>query len=235
MVEIQVQAQALGDPTRHAIFRHIADADAPVAIRDLTDAFALNHTTIREHLAKLVDAGLVDHFTETPSGRGRPRRRFRVDPTADGRWGVEGPYERLSGFLLTILETGETPEEVGRDAGRRAGLDQEPSTDPILGIVDYMSRNGFDPHVEPRDDGGVDVVLHSCPFATGAAAAPTIVCGLHRGLAEGVAQAVGGVAVEDLVPTDPHHARCRLRCRPTGAELHGNDRVTRSEAGTARR
>ena len=56
---LQEQARALGDPTRHAIFRHIAQAGHAVGIAELNDEFPFNHNTIRQHLAKLVAAGLV--------------------------------------------------------------------------------------------------------------------------------------------------------------------------------
>ena len=56
---LQEQARALGDPTRHAIFRYLADAGTPVDVAELTEHFGLNHNAIRQHLAKLVHAGLV--------------------------------------------------------------------------------------------------------------------------------------------------------------------------------
>ena len=40
---LQEQARALGDPTRHAIFRYVADAGTPVDVAELTKHFALNH------------------------------------------------------------------------------------------------------------------------------------------------------------------------------------------------
>ena len=51
-VELQVQAKALGDPTRHRIFRYIADAAAPVGVAELTDHVGLNHNAIRQHLVR---------------------------------------------------------------------------------------------------------------------------------------------------------------------------------------
>jgi len=59
---LQEQAR-LGDPTRHRIFRYVADAGRPVGVAELTARFELNHNAIRQHLAKLVDAGLVTEAT----------------------------------------------------------------------------------------------------------------------------------------------------------------------------
>ena len=32
MTDLEAQARALGDPTRHAIFRHIVEVDRPIGI-----------------------------------------------------------------------------------------------------------------------------------------------------------------------------------------------------------
>ena len=58
---------ALGDPTRHSIFRYVAAKRRPVDVAELTAHVGLHHNAVRQHLARLVDAGLV----EEP----RPRRR----------------------------------------------------------------------------------------------------------------------------------------------------------------
>ena len=61
---LQEQARALGDPTRHAVFRYVADSGSAVDVAELTEHFGLNHNAIRQHLAKLVDAELVTDLLE---------------------------------------------------------------------------------------------------------------------------------------------------------------------------
>jgi DNA-binding transcriptional ArsR family regulator len=68
-------------------------------VAELTAHFGLNHNAIRQHLAKLVEAGLVVETTAAARGPGRPRLLYQVDPVAESRWGVTGPYERLSVLL----------------------------------------------------------------------------------------------------------------------------------------
>lgn len=213
MPSLQVQARALGDPTRHRIFRLVADAGRPVGVAELTAELGLNHNAIRQHLAKLVDAGLVTEGTAPPAGRGRPRLTYEVDPAADGRWGVAGPYERLSVLLTELAAGDESAQEVGRRAGLR--LTAGPSADPVGTFVDQMARQGFEPTAR-RTGRRVDVVLATCPFASAVLADPDVVCELHLGLARGVAEAVGGLEVDELVAKDPRRAGCRLRCRVTG-------------------
>jgi predicted ArsR family transcriptional regulator len=207
---LQEQARALGDPTRHAIFRYLADAESPVDVAELTKHFGLNHNAIRQHLAKLVKARLVTEAQAPISGRGRPRLDYRVHPGADSRWGANGPYERLSLLLSDMLRTGDSAEEVGRRAGRRQRLGTEVADDPVGVVVDAMERQGFEPSVRARGD-RVEIVLRTCPFETTALADPDTVCAIHLGMAEGIAEQTDGqIAVDDLVRHDPRRANCRL-------------------------
>lgn len=222
MSTLQQQAKALGDPTRHAIFRRIVDADADVDVAQLTARFGLNHNAIRQHLAKLVDADLVTESRAPATGRGRPKLLYRVSPAADSRWGVAGPYERLSWLLTEIVRSGDSPVEVGRRAVEGQRLDETRSgTDPIDVLVAEMARGGFDPSVRRRGD-QVDIVLRTCPFSSTALMDPDTVCDLHLGMAHGVAELVDGLVIDELVAHDPRRANCRLRChvaRPAETEV----------------
>lgn len=208
---LQVQARALGDPTRYAIFEYVADAEVPVDVAELTAHFGLNHNAIRQHLAKLVDAQLVAEARAHGGGRGRPKLLYRAHPAADSRWGIAGPYERLSVLLAEMVRTGASAHEVGRGSvGRMRG--PRADEDPVRFVVDAMERHGFGPEVRRRRNGRTDLVLHHCPFESAVMADPDTVCDLHLGIAEGVAELTGGrVAVEELIVHDPRRAGCRLR------------------------
>ena len=99
--DLQLEAKALGDPTRHRLFRYIADAQAPVTVAELTVYAGLNHNAIRQHLAVLKDAGLVTEEAERRDRPGRPRLLYRLHPEAAGEWGTPGAYAWLAG-LLTV-------------------------------------------------------------------------------------------------------------------------------------
>lgn len=211
MPTLQIQARALGDPTRHEIFRYLADAGAAVDVAELTAHLGFNHNAIRQHLAKLVDAGLVVESAAPPSGRGRPRLRYVVDPSTESRWGVTGPYERLAMLLTEVVRSGDTPVEVGRRAGLRQRLGDHLPTEPVTSFVDQMARQGFEPAVRQHGD-AIDVTLQACPFASAVLTDPDTVCELHLGLVQGIAEAVGGIVVDELAPNDPRQAHCRVRC-----------------------
>ncbi len=210
MSTIQEQARALGDPTRHAIFRYVVDAGEPVGVGELTDHVGLNHNAVRQHLTKLVAADLLIEGRSATGGPGRPRLVYTAAPAVESRWGATGPYERLALLLTEIIRTGETPVEIGRRAGRQEAAGHPAGDDAVAALVRTMTRSGFDPTVEQRD-GGVDLVLHTCPYESTVLADPDTICELHRGLAMGVVEEVGGAVVDDLVRQDPRNAQCRLR------------------------
>ena len=211
----QVQARALGDPTRHSIFRYVAAKRRPVDVAELTAHVGLHHNAVRQHLARLVDAGLVEEASAPPQGRGRPRLVYAVAPNVDSRWGVVGPYEQLTVLMSEIIRSGDSPVVVGERAGRAASGDVDASdsgADPVDVLVEQMARYGFEPTATQQGD-AVDILLHTCPFETTALADPDTVCGLHLGIARGVAAARGGLVVDELVRNDPREARCVLHCR----------------------
>jgi predicted ArsR family transcriptional regulator len=208
MTSLQLQARALGDPTRHAVFRYVVDAGRPVGVAELTEHFGFNHNAIRQHLAKLVAAGLVLEATAAPAGRGRPRLEYTADPAASGPWGAGGPYERLSRLLVEIIRSGLSPEEVGRRAADGFRV-PTPSGDAVADIAAAMARQGFEPEVRTGRRRG-EVVLRTCPFESAALADRETICALHLGIAEGLAEGTS-VVVEELVANDPRRADCRIR------------------------
>jgi len=209
------QARALGDPTRHAIFRRLAEADGPRTVPELTDHVGRHHTAVRQHLAKLVGAGLVTEESEPRSTRGRPRLRYAVAPEAAGLWNVPSPYERLAVLLAEALRTGEAPADVARRAGHPSSPPVAP--DPTEALAAEVARQGFEPSLRSRR-GGVEIVLGRCPYQAAALANPEAVCGLHLGLARAAADRIGGVEVAALVPRDPRRAGCRIVLRAASQE-----------------
>jgi predicted ArsR family transcriptional regulator len=214
-MNLQEQARALGDPTRHAIYRHLSEAARPLGITELTDLVGVTHNAIRQHLAKLADAGLVLEGRAAPAGRGRPRLVYEVHPAAAGAWAVAGPYERLSRLLVEIIRTGRTAEEVGRAAADEFRV-PVPTGDGAADIHGAMARQGFEPETVDRRL-GPEVVLHTCPFESVAQADRATVCALHLGIAEGLADGTS-VVVKELVANDPRRAACRIRLAPAAAD-----------------
>lgn len=211
MSDLLTQSRALGDPTRHELFRYIANAKNPVEVEELTKHLGLHHNAIRQHLAKLVNANLVVEATVPSAGRGRPRLCYSLDASAESRWGVTGPYERLSLLFSEIIRSGDTPVEVGIRTGKKIVSKVGQDSDPVENLVEAMARHGFEPKAKRRGN-KVDIVFGACPFETTALADPDTVCGLHRGLAIGAAESLDGLVIDELAEHDPRRGTCRLRC-----------------------
>lgn len=200
-----LRAKALSASRRVEIVSLLRSAGAPVTAGALAAALGIHHTAVRQHLALLVEAGLVTSHPMPVEGRGRPRTGYLVvEPGA--------PYRELAGMLAEAVRTGRTARETGREAGLRI----EPSVDgPLVTLRDEAARLGFDPELhdpQSHDEGDTqDVVLHSCPFADLAAEQPDMVCDLHVGLAEGIAERAGGMVVLGISLADPHRGGCRIR------------------------
>ncbi len=216
----QADAEALADPTRFRLFDVLRRADGPMTVADLTAVVGVHHTAVRQHLAKLRDAGLVTEERAAPSGRGRPHLLYRIRLGQASGAGVSGAYQRLAVLLAAAVRSGRSAREVGREAGREVAREtaleaQEPDQqDPVRIVVDEAERLGFRPAVEDTDT-GVDVVLRHCPFRDVAADDPETVCSLHLGMAEGVAEEAGGLDVLGMVVNDPYRAGCRMQLRRT--------------------
>lgn len=210
--DMQREARALGDPTRHRLFRYIAAAPAAVSVAELTGFVRLNHNAVRQHLAVLRDAGLVIEEAERRDRPGRPRLLYRLQPEAAGGWGTAGPYAWLAGMLSAAVRRGLGARQAGRQEGHRRAADLAGSGDPAAVLEAEMTRRGFRPSRAGREP-TVELVLGRCPFAEVAAADPETVCQLHLGLAEGLAEGLGGLTVDGLAVMEPHRAGCRLAMR----------------------
>jgi predicted ArsR family transcriptional regulator len=218
---VQRQARALGDPTRYDIFRFVADAQGPVRVATLARYLGFNHNAVRQHLAKLTEAGLLTEERASPTTTGRPPLEYRVAPTAMGSWGAPGPYELLALMLLEIAEGDRTPGEAGRDAGRALGATFADGADPLDAVEREMARRGFEPRREAHGT-VTELVLQRCPFLAAASAHPDVVCEIHRGLAAGILDGMAaGLQVSDLVVRPPAEAGCRLRIEPRTAPAPG--------------
>lgn len=79
---VEQEARALGDPTGHRLFRHIAETQRPVGVAELTELVGLNHNAVRQHLAVLNDAASSSAGWNDATGPGAPARCTGSTPTS---------------------------------------------------------------------------------------------------------------------------------------------------------
>jgi predicted ArsR family transcriptional regulator len=199
-------ARALSAPLRRRIFDLIAVSERPVSVGELTETLGCNHNAVRQHLARLMEAGLVEETVEDRTVPGRPRKLYVASAPPN-------PYSRLARLLLSLRARGGTPRAAGREQGRIDAA-YAATEDPIDALEADARRNGFAPRRVTKGR-RVELVLDACPLADAAVDDPRTVCALHRGLAEGLVEELGGATVEHFTAHEPHTAGCRIGLRRT--------------------
>ena len=200
--------KALGDNTRYAIYLELARSAVPLATADVAETLGLHPNTVRPHLERLRDLGLLEVQIDNRGAVGRPHHRYSLAPDAPS-FGLEPPtFPILADMLLRAAALagadGADANQAGRERGARDGHAAAGST-CLEALVAELDRLGFDPAVA-GDDRAATIGFTHCPFQALAQANPQLVCGLHRGLVEGFVDAVGGaevVAFRSLVDRDP--------------------------------
>jgi predicted ArsR family transcriptional regulator len=207
--------KALGDETRFSMYQELAASTAALGANELAERLGLHANTVRLHLERLREAGLVDVEAVHRGTVGRPQHVYSLSPGAPGL-GFDPPsYTLLAGLLASMAE------RVGADAvdavatGRAWGAEAGRRTNAkscATALAAEMHRLRFDPATETTDD-TVEIAFLHCPFRELAEAYPELVCSLHRGICEGVVESVGGGSVTDfatLYDRDPCRVSVRL-------------------------
>lgn len=204
----------LGDPRRLAIIEALKEG--PRQIPELARLLGVHPATVRAHLEKLRDAGVLEEVPGIPTGRGRPSKRYQLrEPLLAG-----DPEVRLFiGGLVSLLRMacGEAAvpaaEEEGARQGRELGRSfRHPSEEQAVRVVvETLERLSFNPSPPVRQKEVVAVDLRHCPFGVdpdnidGA-----VVCAFHAGLVRGLAEVASGehlsVRLRPFVGPD----RCRV-------------------------
>ena len=210
-MELEV-LKALGDETRHALYREIAGSTAPRSASELADALGLHPNTVRLHLERLRDAGLIEVEAIHRGTVGRPQHRYSLAPGAPGL-GFDPPaHVLLSGLLAALAEAtgadGSAARATGRAWGRKAA--ERTSEQSCLALLaQELDHLGFEPAADDTAtlNGSTRIEFLHCPFRELAEAYPDLVCNLHLGIVEGVAESRRGTveAFSSLYEPDPCH------------------------------
>jgi predicted ArsR family transcriptional regulator len=191
--------KALGDNTRYAIYLELARAPRPLATAEIAETLGLHANTVRPHLERMREVGLLDVVTDARGTVGRPQHRYSLAADAPSL-GFEPPaFPVLARMMLRMASAAGVPAtdalEAGReqgvvDAGRHRGACEQ-------ALNAELAELGFDPE-SVLDDSGLTVAFTRCPFRELAEANPELVCSMHRGLVEGFVEARGDGTVVDF-------------------------------------
>src|SRR5438552_5574260 len=119
--------KALGDETRYAMYEELARSTAALSASDLAERLGIHANTVRLHLERLREVGLVDVEAVHRGTVGRPQHLYFLSVGAPGL-GFDPPAHALLAGLLAALaervgadaaEAAQTGRVWGTDAGRR--------------------------------------------------------------------------------------------------------------------
>ena len=218
--------KALGDNTRYAIYLELARSRSPRSTAEVAETLGLHPNTVRPHLERMREVGLLEVAAEGRGTVGRPQHRYGLAPDAPSL-GLEPPaYPLLAGMLArAAAAAGISPAEAaaaGGEQGRAlaraaatpgAGNGRSPGRRCATALVAMLADLGFDPAAVDDDD-LLTVAFTHCPFQDQAEAHPEVVCHLHRGLIQGFVEEIGAGSVErfgTLVDRDPCQVELSFR------------------------
>ena len=206
--------KALGDNTRYAIYLELARSPKPLATADIAESLDLNPNTVRPHLERMREVGLLEVSAEVRTAVGRPQNLYALSDGAPSL-GLEPPtFPMLARMLVRLAEaTGATSDDaadVGREQGQVDAGVYTSAASCLEALVDRLDRLGFDPAVDGSEEGETAVIAFAhCPFRELAEAHPDLVCSLHRGMVEGFVEAMGDAQVEEFHPL-VHRQPCQV-------------------------
>jgi predicted ArsR family transcriptional regulator len=217
--------RVLGDNTRYAIYLELARSPRPIATAEIAEMLGLHPNTVRPHLDRMREVGLLEVSTDARGEVGRPQHRYALVADAPSL-GLEPPtMPVLARMALTMARRlGASPADadaVGQTEGAARAARYAAAPSALEALVADLDRLGFDPVVtEPDagsemedgdDDGPVTAVVAfaNCPFADLARHQPDLVCSLHRGLVAGFVAEMGDAEVAEFCSL-VHRTPCQV-------------------------
>ena len=185
--------KALADDTRFRLYRYLGLSGRPVSVRELSQRLSLHPNTLRPHLRRLEEAGLVARELRRGSTVGRPQTLYSVAaPPGDEGKGYRLLAEILAGAVAgtrALPRARELAEEWGRylvsQSGPKPGV-RLPRGRRIALLQEAMARAGFEPRFRRQGKETIEVLLRACPFRELTEDHREVACTLHRGLLEGM-------------------------------------------------
>ncbi len=193
--------KALGDNTRYAIYLELARSPLPLTTAEIADILDLHVNTVRPHLERMRDVGLLHVDSEARGQVGRPQHRYSLASDAPALGLEPSPFPMLTSVLLQAAAAGgldgEDLADAAREQGRADAHGWPAGTGALDALIVEQAKLGFDPEMI-EDDEGATVAFAHCPFRALAEAHPDLVCRVHCGLVEGLVDELGDVEIGEF-------------------------------------
>jgi predicted ArsR family transcriptional regulator len=183
---------ALAEPARRDLYLYVVAQLEPVSRDQAAAGVGLPRHTVKFHLDKLVDEGLLDTEFRRLSGRrgpgaGRPTKLYRRSARQVAVTLPERHYDLAAQILATAVAAAardgapvlDAVQHAATQAGHRLGAAERAhdgglAPDRPDSIAAVLATHGYEPRV--RGDG---IVLANCPFHALAREHTALVCGMN--------------------------------------------------------
>lgn len=190
--------KVLADGSRYAIYQEMAAAGRAMTTNEIAERLDLHPNTVRLHLEKMREVGLLEVSPDRHGSVGRPQHRWSV-VAGTPALGFEPAGYRLLAHLLAELAArapidAEAVAGIGRDRLRatvapgpplagvgvagpnaspaRSAVPRRPDADACLrSIIEQLAELGFDPTVDPPTGDPLDGDAAGSPTDGGAVVA----------------------------------------------------------------
>lgn len=214
-----INAQRTRTASRLRVLDVLRKSRTECHVQDIAERTGLHPNTVRFHLERLENEGLISRHVRRSGEPGRPPLVYVACPVPDAEHGRRN-FGRLAEVLAQVIaRANHNPAAVALEAGRSWGLSgtvgSEAVTDgagAVTELTAHLDELGFAPEVySDRDDGPPIVLQRHCPFLEVAQAHPDIVCSVHLGLMRGLLERLNApIRAERLIPF----------ASPAGCEVH---------------
>jgi len=215
---------ALAEPARRALYLFVAAQADAVSREQAADGCELPLHTVKFHLDRLVDEGLLEVEFRRLSGRagpgaGRPSKLYRRSGLSVSVSLPERRYDIAGGVLAAAIDRslrdGVAVQDAVADAADAEGhriAAEAPGGSDLERTADVLGRHGY----EPRTTDG-EIHLANCPFDSLACEHAALVCGMNLALIGGVLEELNCHGLEAVL--DPEPGLCCVKARPLKGPL----------------
>lgn len=215
----------LAEPARRALYLFVAAQPDAVSREHAARGCDLPLHSVKFHLDRLVDEGLLEVEFRRLSGRtgpgaGRPAKLYRRSARQVSVSLPERRYDLAGDVLATAIDrslcagvaVGAAVAEAAEAEGRRIASESpadERAESELARTAEVLGRHGY----EPRTADG-QICLANCPFDDLAREHTELVCGMNLALIRGVLDGLDCHTLEAVL--DPEPGLCCVKARAMG-------------------
>lgn len=210
---------ALAEPSRRALYRYVASQPAAVGREQVAEGVHLPLHSVKFHLDRLVEEGLLDvEFRRlsdrTGPGAGRPAKLYHRSTRQlsvslpERRYDLAGEVlaEAIDRSMRDDIALGDAVQDAALTEGRRLAAEASVKGTETERAVSVLGRHGYEPRGSAEE-----IVLNNCPFDRLVHRHTELVCTMNLSLVHGVLDGLGCAGLEAVLAPQP--GQCCVKAR----------------------